>query len=316
MFLYANFGNSCKKLGIFIKKRKMPSLSIKELLQQLNMEVYQKHTDFHIWKLENHLGEIPEILEFQSRDFFEITFSRGSSTQIDVDQKNIVSNRDHLLFLSPGQKLKVDSTQVTKNRDTFIVFFTIHFLNTTPSVYHMIKHFPFFNMNVSSVFYTQGNVSDLYFNYFQKIYKEFHDSSAVSIKIIESLLTLILLETNKKLEGDLHFIPQQLSRKEEITYQFENLIKQTEQKYQKISFYADKLHVSSTYLSECVKDTTKKTAKEILTSYVLLEARSLLKRTSKTIESIAFELGFNESSNFINFYKKNTSITPNQERKK
>lgn len=294
----------------------MSELSIKELLQELNLGVYQKHPDFHIWKPGNHLDEIPEKLEFQSKDFFEVTFSKGDNAQIDVDQKNIASNRDHLLFLSPGQTLKVDSTQAIKNRDTFIVFFTIHFLNTAPSTYHMIKHFPFFNMNVSSVFYTQGTVSDLYFSYFQKMYEEFHDSSAVSIEIIETLLTLIMLETNKKLEGDLHFIPQQLSRKAEITYQFENLIKQTQQKYQKIVFYAEKLHVSSTYLSECVKDTTKKTAKEILTAYVLLEAKSLLKKTAKTIESIAFELGFKDCSNFINFYKKYTSITPNQERKK
>lgn len=83
-----------------------------------------------------------------------------------------------------------------------------------------------------------------------------------------------------------------------------------------MDFYAHKLHVSTTYCSECVKETTNTTAKTILTEYILLEAKSLLKSTTQTIEVIALKLGFKESSNFINYYKKYRGITPNQECKR
>jgi len=60
---------------------------------------------------------------------------------------------------------------------------------------------------------------------------------------------------------------------------------------------------------------TRKTAKRIITEYLILESKSLLNQSTKTINDIAFQLGFNDTSNFIAFFKKNTSSTPSQYRK-
>ena len=233
-----------------------------------------------------------------------------------MDKKNVEVSRDHLLFLSPGQTLRVDSTKISKGKNTFILFFTADFLDFAPSYYHIVKRFPFFNMNFLSIYYAQDDVGELYLDYMNKIYEEFQELNSTSIEIIKSLLTIVLFETKRRLESSLNTVSQNFSRKSEIAYRFENLIKQTEQKYQKLDFFADQLNISSTYLAECVKDTTKKTAKSILNDYVLLEAKNLLRNTTETIENIAFGLGFKDSSNFVNFYKKYSSITPSQERKK
>jgi len=290
--------------------------NIKELLQHMHLDVYQKHEDFHILKFEKHLHQIPKKLSFTSKGFFEITFSKSKRTHIDIDRKKIELDKEHLLFLSPGQTMNVDSTEETEVDDTFIIFFTSKFLDFSPSEYHIIKRFPFFNMTIFSVYYTRKEVSEMYLDYMERIYNEFQNINADSIEIIKSLLTMVLFETKRKLNEHLNIIPLNNSRKAEITYKFENLIKHSEQKNQKISFYAKQLHISPVYLSECIKATTGKTAKSILTDYILLEAKTYLKNTTKTIDTIAFELGFNDTSNFINYYKKNTSLTPNQERKK
>ncbi|UTW64558.1 AraC family transcriptional regulator [bacterium SCSIO 12741] len=73
--------------------------------------------------------------------------------------------------------------------------------------------------------------------------------------------------------------------------------------------------MSTVCLSECVKQTSQKTAKKILTEYIIMEAHFKLLNTQFSVETIATELGFDDRSNFINFYKKHTRLTPNQERK-
>ncbi|WP_196894711.1 helix-turn-helix domain-containing protein [Aureivirga marina] len=288
---------------------------IKDLLSKMNLEKYQKHSDFHILKLEEHLEEIPLKLNFENIGCFEITFAQSQDTQIGIDQKNIDADKDHLLFLSPSQGLNVDSSKAKNIKNTFILYFTPDFLDFISTEYLIIKKFPFFNIHFSSVFYTKKEVSEMYIHYMERIYNEFQDLNENSEEIIKAFLKIILFETKRKLEKKLHIIPQKLSRKAEITYQFENLILQSKQKNQKVSFYAEKLNVSPIYLSECVKNTVGKNAKNIITEYILLEAKSLLKNSDESIQNISLTLGFKDTSNFINFYKKHKKITPNQERK-
>jgi len=105
------------------------------------------------------------------------------------------------------------------------------------------------------------------------------------------------------------------SRAEEVAYQFEALIMQTKSKRKNLNHYANKLNFSSIYLAECVKKATGKTAKQIITEYLILEAKSLLNQSTKPIDNISNHLGYNDTSNFIAFFKKNVGCTPSQYRK-
>lgn len=290
--------------------------SLEELLASMNISAYQKHPDFHIFRVYDHLHDLPQKLNLRSTNFFEITFSQSHGSQLNIDEENISTNSDHVFFLSPGQTFFVDSTKSEEINDIYILFFTAKFVDFATSSYNIIRRFPFFNMDSLSVFYTDKKLSNLYLDYMQRIYREFQSLNSDSIEIIKSLLTIVLFETKRNLENNPSFVPLKNSRKQEVTYHFENLIKRTEKKYQKIKFFADRLNVSPVYLSECVKEITGKTAKSILNEYVLLEAKHQLLNTPHTVERIAIDLGFSDKSNFISFYKKYMALTPNQERKK
>ena len=119
----------------------------------------------------------------------------------------------------------------------------------------------------------------------------------------------------KRLYETERFQNTKTTRAEEVTFLFENILKTTTKKHQKINFYADQLNVSAVYLAECVKKTTGSTPKKIITEYIIMEAKSLLINSTKTIEQIGESLGFDEVSNFINFFKKNAGYTPNQFKK-
>jgi len=169
-------------------------------------------------------------------------------------------------------------------------------------------------MNRPPVYILTHEQNNFFIDHMDKIYDYFKNLDKDNLEIIRSYLTIMLFEAKRMfIDGEVK--SETNSRVEEITYLFETLITQTKSKRQKLEYYADKLNFSTIYLAECVKKATGKTAKQIITEYLILESRSLLNRSTKTINDIAIQLGYYDTSNFIAFFKKNTGSTPSQYRK-
>jgi AraC-like DNA-binding protein len=74
--------------------------------------------------------------------------------------------------------------------------------------------------------------------------------------------------------------------------------------------YAADLSISYKHLNDVSKEIVNSTAKSFIDNYVILEAKRMLVSTSLSVKEIAFELGFDEPTNFLKYFKKHTSITP------
>ncbi len=77
-----------------------------------------------------------------------------------------------------------------------------------------------------------------------------------------------------------------------------------------ISEMADAVHMSVSYFSKIFKESTGFSPYDYLLTVRLDKAKELLKQTDNPIESIAYKTGFNSSSNFICFFKKEAGISP------
>jgi len=74
--------------------------------------------------------------------------------------------------------------------------------------------------------------------------------------------------------------------------------------------FAEQLSVHVNHLNRSLKEITGKTTSQLIAERVSQEARVLLKRTNWNISEIAYSLGFEELSHFINFFKKHFAQTP------
>ena len=81
-------------------------------------------------------------------------------------------------------------------------------------------------------------------------------------------------------------------------------------KERSVRFYAEKLNLTSNYLSGIIKDYTGKTASEWIEEYVILEAKALLKFSGLNIQQVAYELNFPSQSMFGKYFKKQTGMSP------
>jgi AraC-like DNA-binding protein len=79
--------------------------------------------------------------------------------------------------------------------------------------------------------------------------------------------------------------------------------------------FASQLSVHVNHLNKALKETTGRTTSQLIGERILQEARSLLKHTDWNISEVGWSLGFEELPHFINFFKKNTTISPSVFRK-
>lgn len=77
-----------------------------------------------------------------------------------------------------------------------------------------------------------------------------------------------------------------------------------------IKFFADKIHLSTHYLSDLLKKETGRSAKDHINDFVIDKAKNLLLGTNESISEIAYNLGFNYPHYFTRLFKSKTGITP------
>ena len=106
----------------------------------------------------------------------------------------------------------------------------------------------------------------------------------------------------------------QTNRSKAIFDQFIKLVSQNYIRHRNVGFYADKLCLTPKYLSKLIKDTSGRSAPEWIDSYVVLEAKNLLKYSNAAIKEIVYTLNFPNQSVFYKFFKARTGMTPSEYR--
>lgn len=115
-----------------------------------------------------------------------------------------------------------------------------------------------------------------------------------------------LFETNTGLEG----------RASELYNEFTDELSKHYFTNSDVAFYADKLNVSSRYLAQVARRMVGKTPKTIIDEYLYRKAEQLLNHSDKTIQEIAYALGFNSQAHFTKFFRKQSGRTPSDFRRK
>ena len=292
-------------------------LDITSYLEMSHIAHTQKHKDFHIVNFAEHFTntqKLPMKVSSRKLGFFQIVTSNNHDADLTVDGTKFKDMKVNIVFIAPEQVVSLDVKSFKKGSIGYSLVFSSEFLHIASSNYSLLKNFPYFNMTHPPVYILTEEQNNFFIDHMNKIYGYFKNLDKDNLEIIRSYITIMLFEAKRMfIDGEVKSVAN--SRVEEITYLFESLITQTENKRQKLEYYAEKLNFSSIYLAECVKKATGKTAKQIITEYLILESKSLLNQTTKTINDISFHLGYYDTSNFITFFKKNTGNTPSQYRK-
>ncbi|WP_299252892.1 AraC family transcriptional regulator [uncultured Aquimarina sp.] len=283
--------------------------TIQELMDDLGIKRKPISPNFNIYKYsELSNPEVKkEIFEPHRKRFFSINFHVKNVTARRIGYTYFEKLDKSINFNSPMQPFSIHGEK-SVGSEGFGVFFTSDFFKPYKHRFDIIREFPFFKLNTLPYFKLKkelfNNINDL----LEEIHLEYTNNAPYNMEIIHSQL-IILLHRIKRIKSD-KYQTIELSRAEEITNNFEDLIIKEINSNKTLREYAEKLFISAIYLSECVKKSTGQSAKKVIIDYKLLQAKAMLKSSNEPISRIATSMGYSETTNFIKFFKEHQGVTP------
>ena len=107
-----------------------------------------------------------------------------------------------------------------------------------------------------------------------------------------------------------------IPKSEKLCRDFTQMVMQNYSKNRNVSWYAEKLNISHAHLCSIVKQTTGKTCVDIISSMVIMDAKSQLKSTQLSIQEISDSLNFANMSFFGKYFKRYVGMSPLEYRNK
>ena len=106
------------------------------------------------------------------------------------------------------------------------------------------------------------------------------------------------------------------SKSEQLCKGFTQLVMQHYNDNRNVAWYAEKLGITHAHLCSIVKQSTGKTCADIISSMVIMDAKSQLKSTQQSIQAISDSLNFANMSFFGKYFKRHVGMSPLEYRNK
>lgn len=104
------------------------------------------------------------------------------------------------------------------------------------------------------------------------------------------------------------------NHKDELFFRFRQLLGKHFRESRNVSYYADKLCITTRYLSEIVKARYGKAPKEAIDIFTVMQLRLDLLQTDVPLSELAWKYRFPSLSFFSDYFKRNTGMTPQEYR--
>ncbi len=142
----------------------------------------------------------------------------------------------------------------------------------------------------------------------QREYFEINDN--YSLGIIRSELHILINQLYRLKSGQKQMIADRKYLSEFIELQ--KLVEVQASQSLKVQEYARQMGVSAKTLNNICKSTINKTAKEFIDEICIKQIKRLLINTEWSVKEIAYASGFEETTNFFKYFKRHTTLTPEQ----
>jgi AraC-like DNA-binding protein len=241
--------------------------------------------------------------EPHQHDYEELIVGIEGKLEHFIDFGSTWTNSPYTTFISKG---KVHRVQPRLKNDQFYAW-VIRFQNEfIPEIIFQLYGYYHEQANIE---FERGSCFDRINTLCEMMYQEYRQENP-DLAIIRHLLqaVFIMIESQRK-----KILPDSEGLLKTQSQTFKNFLAVLEENFRRpvgVSFYAEKLFMTSRNLNVICQNILQQSVSEIIETRKLTEAKNLLITTDKTIAEIGFELGYNEKSYFTNVFKKKTGQSP------
>jgi AraC-like DNA-binding protein len=264
----------------------------------ISLEELYTRTDLEHSPYELHLVEFYMIILIENGqgshtiDFTEFEYKKGTLLTI---------RKDQIHQFHKGRNVKGK-----------LLLFTDDFLVSYLEKLEALKSLQLFNeiLGVPKIQLSEVQLKEV-IGLIERIKTEYFDmNDDYSLGIIRSELHILIAKLYRIKSSKNQIISNRKYLSEFI--EFQNLVEQNATKYTKVKDYAKMIGVSTKTLNTVTKTIVNKTAKEFIDDICTKQIKRLLINTELSIKEIAYASGFEESTNFYKYFKRQTELTPEQ----
>ena len=264
---------------------------------------------------------ILKMLKYPVRfDGYILFFLRKGHFSLDVNLNTYDIHENSLLVVVPGNIVKLSAYKEDHIGDAELLFALVskEFLSSIRFDFNKVFQ-DTIRMWKNPCITLQGEELELAEDYFRLTRKILSSHQSNKREILGSLLTSFTYVTldvwTQQLASAQSEESQTSVRVNQVFEQFIELVTEYHNQERGMAFYADKLCLTPKDLSKLVKLSSGRSAPDWIDSFVILEAKNLLKYSDKPIKEIVYLLNFPNQSVFYKFFKAHTGMTPSEYRK-
>lgn len=248
------------------------------------------------------VGSTPPVVRHEFFVLFHVTNGPGTFF---VDFEKVSLQQGDTLFLRKGQ---VHGMGVEESLAGYALLFKSEFIESNRT---QILQSPVFNHHLySPLLKKKEAVVDL-LPFFEIIYQEYETGHSANLeRIIRSYLDILILKAEDS--------PQyQTNPAIDLRYykefnQFKDWVEANFRKTRNVKDVALAMGSSAKKINSLSRMFTDFSAKEFIDNRVILEIKRLLSVQDISVKELTWELGFEEPTNLIKYFKRRTGLTPRQ----
>lgn len=261
------------------------------------------------------IKHLPENNVSVFSDFYQISIKRNLNYKLFYGQQEYDFDEGIMVFMAPGQVLKIEvDPKVNLQHSGWMLLIHPDFIWNT-ALAKNIKKYHYFDYSVNESLFLSQKEESVINNILENIKQEYHSNiDKFSHDIIIAQLEVLLNYAERFYQRQFltrrktnHKVLENLEKILNDYFDDDKLITKGLPTVQKI---AEKLNMSSNYLSELLKVLTGLNTQQHIHQKVIEKAKLKLSTTDLSATEIAYELGFEHPQSFSKLFKTKTNLTP------
>jgi len=276
--------------------------------------------DFIITDVNFRADETP-LLQYPVRfDGFLVMFCIHGNFMVDLNLRSYEIKENSLLVYIPGYIVRMDPA--SKSKDLHLVFVAIsrdYLSSLSFDITQLFKQsMKIMNNPCVTLSEDELTVCRKYFDLALDVTSRGIEKQKEALGSLVSSFcyTLVSMWGQKISDARNQTDDSHSVRAKMIMEQFLGLVTEYHCSERKMNFYADKLCLTPKYLSKLVRQASGRSGPDWIDSFVVLEAKNMLKYSDLPIKDIVSYLNFPNQSVFYKFFKAHTGMTPSSYRRR
>lgn len=270
--------------------------------------LYSSAGRFSIRDLQQVLNGKDLVHDLHRHDFYFVLAVQNGTGIHEIDFLEYPVQHNSVFILRPGQ---VHKLMLTADTTGFLFEFDLSFYQPKNTIAeHRWK-------KASSKNYCEVEAARFrkLHAYLANIFDEFSSKDEGYIEAIKANLDLFFLEYIRQSKNPNSIAKSESGYIQERFEEFVRLLETNIASMKNVSDYADLLSLSPYQLNSIAKTAVGKTVSDLINDQIILEAKRHLIATPAQVKEVADQLGYEDPSYFIRFFKKHTGQSPENFRK-